>query len=417
MKVIVNEEAFAPVYYPYLTDYSQRYNVYYGGSGSGKSHFITQKLILKAIQSQRKIVVMRKIGKEVRLSVFALFEDVLKQIGLHQFCEIRRTDFTIIFPNGSVFYFRGLDDQEKIKSIAGISDFWLEEGTEFSLDDYLQIDLRLRAPMPDLQIYVSFNPTSKANWVYKHFFAEKVGEQWVPKPTPARTFILQSTYLDNPFLDESYKISVQNMIQVSDVYYKVYALGEFCSLNQTIFTNFKVGKIPNDRTSLIHIVGLDFGYTADPTALVEGFVDDVNKYIYITRELYEKGLLNNQIADRIIYMGLNKDSIIADAAEQKSIAEIKRLNIPRIVPAEKGPGSVLQGIQKLQQYTIIVDPTCTNLLIELETYAWKKDKSTGEYINEPIDAYNHLMDALRYAMQIINRNTKLKTMPKANLGL
>ena len=159
--------------------------------------------------------------------------------------------------------------------------------------------------------------------------------------------------------------------------------------------------------SLKLLLGLDFGYVNDATALVVSFLDDENKIIYIADEHYQHQLLNNQIAEVIRYKGYAKEVIIADSAEQKSIQEIKNLNIPRIKAATKGQGSILQGIQKLQQYQIIVNPKCTNIITEFENYAWKKDRRSGEYINEPIDDYNHFIDALRYSLQFVERNNTL----------
>jgi len=418
MKVRINEEAFNPIYYQYLEDYSYRYNMYMGGSGSGKSHFITQKLIIKALQSKRKILIMRKVGRTIKDSVFALMLSILQDIGLYSYCQINKTNYTVTFPNGSTFLFSGVDDPEKLKSIADITDCWLEECSEFNEDDFLQIDLRLRSPLPDNQIYLSMNPISKANWTYKRFFADKVGEQWIEKKTPPQnTFILKTTYIHNNFLPQSYIDGLESLIETNPVYYRVYALGEFVSLDKLVYTNWKVGIAPIDKANLDLIVGLDFGYVNDPSALVEAYVDKINNRIYVTREMSEKGLLNNRIAARIKDMGLAKEYIVADSAEQKSIAELKNLGISRIYPASKGKGSILQGIQKLQQYEIIVAAKCINTIAELENYSWRKDRSTSEYINEPSDNYNHCLDALRYAIQKFDKQTKLKTMNKSVLGL
>ena len=133
------------------------------------------------------------------------------------------------------------------------------------------------------------------------------------------------------------------------------------------------------------LCGLDFGYVNDPTAFICSLLDEDNKKLYVFQEFFEKGLLNNEIAQRIKELGYAKSAIVADSAEQKSIEEIKKLGIPRIKPAVKGQGSILQGIQKLKQYEIIIDPSCVNLIEEFKNYSWKKDKNTSEYINEPED--------------------------------
>ena len=160
------------------------------------------------------------------------------------------------------------------------------------------------------------------------------------------------------------------------------------------------------------MVGLDFGYVVDATAIIVSLLDEENKKLYVINEYYKTGLLNDEIAEQLKRMGLSKSTIIADSAEQKSIEEIKRCGINRIKAATKGQGSINQGIQKLQQYEIIVDSSCVNTFEELENYCWKKDKQTGEYINTPIDAYNHCLDSLRYSLQCLDDRTRLKTISK-----
>ena len=221
--------------------------------------------------------------------------------------------------------------------------------------------------------------------------------------------VLKTTYKDNKFLPKQYVDAIENMKTTNPTYYKIYGQGQFCSLDRLVFDNWKTGTI-EDTSELSLLCGLDFGYVNDPTALVVSYLDQKNNIIYIEKEMYQKGLLNNQIAQRIKYFGLAKSVIIADSAEQKSIQEIKRAGITRIRPAAKGKGSILQGIQKLQQYQIIVNPECKNIIIQFQNYSWTKDK-TGQYINQPIDKYNHCIDALRYSLQCVDIKPRLKTLP------
>ena len=144
MKLIVRKEIFNEVYLPYVEDWRHRYEVYYGGAGSGKSFFVGQKVVFKALASRRKILVLRKVGKTVKNSVFQLLLETLDQFKLRDRCKINKTDFSIELPNGSIFLCSGLDDPEKIKSITGLTDAWLEEATEFTQDDFNQIDLRMK---------------------------------------------------------------------------------------------------------------------------------------------------------------------------------------------------------------------------------------------------------------------------------
>ena len=415
MKLILHKEIFNDVYLSSLDDYSKRYEIYYGGAGSGKSVFVAQKLVKKALTDRRKILVLRKVDKTTKNSTFQLLLDTLTDWKIIDKCKINRTDFTITLPNGSVFLCCGLQDPERIKSITGLTDAWLEEATEFNQEDFNQIDLRIRHPeAKGQQIILSFNPVSKVNWCYKLFFKEAADAAMTD--FRAQCKILHTNYLDNKFLPQSYIDSLLLLKATNLDYYKIYALGEFGSLSKLVFNNWKVEEFDCTQVHGDLCVGLDFGFIADPTALVASIVDDENKKIYVFNAKSRKGLLNNEIAEMIKAEGFAKSSIIADSAEQKSIEEIKREGISRIKPATKGQGSILQGIQKLQQHQIIVHPSGAAALIEeLKNYCWEKDKKTNEYINKPIDKYNHCIDALRYSLQCMGH--KVKTMDKALLGL
>lgn len=144
-------------------------------------------------------------------------------------------------------------------------------------------------------------------------------------------------------------------------------------------------------------------------------VDEKNKKLYIINEFYQTGMINSEIAAQLTSMGLNKSTIIADSAEPKSIEELKRLGIRRIKPAMKGAGSIKAGINKVKEFEIIVDENCPHTIEELSNYSYKKDKKTGEYVDEPEDRFNHLMDSMRYGIQCIDTNCRLQTLPKGTL--
>ena len=409
MKINIHTNIFNPVYLPHLEDFSTRFLVFYGGAGSGKSHFIAQRLVYKALKDKRKILVLRKVNRTTKASTFQLLLDTINQFGITNYCVINRTDFSITLPTGSQFLCMGLDDPEKIKSITGLTDAWLEEATEFSLDDFSQVNLRVRDPKAKNQeIILSLNPVSKANWCYLHFFAENPELDEFRKTVR----IVHTTYKDNPHLPEAYVQALLMMKATNEVYYKIYALGEFGSLDKLIYNNWQKMDFDPDTIKGQPLCGLDFGYTNDPTAFTASTLVESERRIYIFKEWGGTGYLNDAIADQIKEMGFAKSIICADSAEQKSIDEIKRLGVPRIKPCVKGKGSVLQGIQKLQQYELIVHPSCVNVLEELENYAWKKDRQTNEYINEPAEGYDHYMDSLRYSLQCLDVRTQLTTMKK-----
>ena len=314
---------------------------------------------------------------------------------------------TIELPNGSTFLLKGLDDPEKIKSIVGITDCWCEETTELEAEDFDQLTLRVRDKVPNLQFFCSFNPISKRNWVYKRWFAPDV-------EIPEDTLILKTTYKDNRFLPEDYVKTLENTIKTNPTYYRIYALGEFCSLDRLVYNNWRVESFERPKGDLL--VGLDFGFRNDPSALVAAILMEDKKELYIFKEWGSTNKTNPELAKIIESMGFSKSTIIADSAEPKSIEEIKRLGISRIRPSLKGKDSIIHGIQKLQQYQIIVDPNCEGVITELENYSWKKDKQTGEYTNEPLDEFNHFLDALRYSLQCVGMG-RLRTLDKSSLGI
>ena len=422
MDIRVSKKVFNEVYIPSLLSYDTRYEVYYGGAGSGKSHFVAQKLVFKAIKEPRKVLVLRKVGRTVKQSVFQMLQDTLSFFKILDRCKVNKTDYTIELPNGSIFITTGLDDSEKIKSITSITDIWMEEATEFIQDDFNQLDLRLRHPTATgQQIILSFNPVSKVNWCYKLFFKD----EWDATETKEReemmefrqkVKILHTNYLDNRFLPQPYINSLLLLKATNPAYFTIYALGNFGSLDKLIFNNWQVQEFDYKKIKGELMVGLDFGYVNDTTALICSLLDEKNKRIYIFQEWGDTGLLNNEIAAGIKALGLNKSTIIADSAEQKSIEEIKRAGVQRIKPAIKGQGSILQGIQKLQQYEIVISPDCRKVIEEFKNYSWKKDKKTNEFINEPVDNYNHYIDALRYSLQCVENNPKVKTINKASFG-
>ena len=215
-----------PVYRSQLENYETRFNVYYGGAGSGKSYFVCQKLLLKALQEQRKVLIVRKVGRTIKQSIWALFMELIYDYMPQVISEMNKSDLTFKLVNGSSFIFTGLDDSEKIKSIQGISDIVVEEATEITLDDFTQLNLRLRSLLPNNQIHLMFNPVSKANWCFRYFFAEE---------TPPDTAIIHTTYLDNPYLPQEYIDSLLDMKNRNPAYYKIYAQGEFATLDKLVF--------------------------------------------------------------------------------------------------------------------------------------------------------------------------------------
>ncbi|VSZ18929.1 terminase large subunit [Streptococcus pneumoniae] len=390
--------------YDHLFDYDTFTEVHYGGASSGKSHGVFQKIVIKALKDwkkSRKILVLRKVGATVRDSVFADVQATLSYFGILNMCKVNMSAFRIELPNGAEFIFKGMDNPEKIKSIKGISDVVMEEASEFTLDDYTQLTLRLRDKAhKQKQIYLMFNPVSKANWVYNAFFVKK----------PKNTVVYQTTYKDNRFLDAVTRENIEELANRNEAYYKIYALGEFATLDKLVFPKYTKALLnKDDLRQITSYFGLDYGFINDPSAFMHVKIDDDHKRLYVVEEYVKKGLTNDKIAEAITSLGYAKEQIRADSAEKKSNQELRNLGISRVIDVKKGAGSVMQGIQYLLQYEWIVDERCVKTIEELENYTWKKDKATNEYINEPVDSYNHCLDAIRYAIQDKITKSKIKT--------
>ncbi|MDO4458395.1 PBSX family phage terminase large subunit [Limosilactobacillus antri] len=384
-----------------LFDYDHFIEVWYGGASSGKSHGVVQKVVLKALKHwkhPRKVLWLRKVDRTIQDSIFTDVLDCLSTWRLLPLCRVNKSNRTINLPNGAVFLFKGMDDPEKIKSIKGLSDVVMEEASEFNQDDFTQLTLRLREPKhKQRQLFCMFNPVSKLNWTYKQWFDPDV------EVDTSRVAIHQSTYKDNHFLDEDNIRTIENLKQTNPAYYKIYTLGKFATLDKLVFPEFEKRRLSIRKLSnLPSYFGLDFGYTNDETAFMHVKVDEDRHIIYVMEEYAKHGMLNSDISRMIKQMGYSKEVITADAAEPKSIAEIKRDGIYRIRPAKKGKDSIIQGISFMQQYHLVVDDRCVKTIEELENYTYKKDRQTGEYTNEPVDAYNHEIDAIRYALNEIN---------------
>lgn len=285
----------------------------------------------------------------------------------------------------------------------------MEEASEFTLNDYTQLTLRLRERKHKLkQIFLMFNPVSKLNWVYKYFFEHG-------KPMKG-VLIRQSSYKDNKFLDDMTRENLEMLATRNPAYYKIYALGEFATLDKLVFPKYEKRIISDKEVGhLPSYFGLDFGYVNDPSAFIHVKIDSDNKKLYVMSEYVKKGMLNNEIAQVINDLGYSKEKITADSAEQKSIMEIKANGIDRIVPAMKGKDSVMAGIQFISQFDIVIDERCYKTIEEFDNYTWKKDKNTDEYYNEPVDTYNHCIDALRYAVEALTIQKKHQKKDKNTL--
>ncbi len=409
INLTLSKDLFIPKFEPLLLDYSHRWEVYKGSAGSGKSYHITQKLIIRACNEKIKLLVCRRTGATIRNTCFSLFKDILSKWKIAPFCNIRETDFNIKFPNGSEIIFTGLDEETKLLSLNNIGTIWIEEAFEVPKDIVEQLNLRMRGNNKNQQIILSFNPINKNHWLYNFCEVE-----------PPESFIYShSTYKDNPFLNEEYIKSLDELETRNPAKYRVYGRGEWgVDSEGLVIQNWKTEEFDELELAskgLEHRAGMDIGWI-DPSAIIDSLYDRENKTIYVFNEFYKSGCQLSELVSAIENMELKKTRIYVDAAEPRSIQFFKKEGI-RAEGCAKGKDSVKAGLMFLQDHLIIVHPRCKHFIMELENFSYIKSKQTGEWTEDTTHEYSHAIDACRYGYSDIYTNNKLKTMNKAALGL
>lgn len=383
------KQAVNPKFFPYLMNHS-RYEIHWGGAGSGKSVYIAQKILIRILVGYQtgvihKFLCIRKTGPSIRKSVYALFKGLINDWNLNDIVNINKSELSFYFNNGSEILCQGLDDVEKIKSIYDITSIWCEEANELSKNDLLQLDLRLRGRTKSYkQIICSFNPISKLIFLYDMFFV-------TPKQD---SVVVHSTYRDNKFLDAEYIATLENLKNEDPTYFQIYSEGQWGVLKDVIYNNYvTVDKFPEKKFKEI-VCGLDFGYNA-PSALVR--VGDYDNNFYIEELLYETKLTNNDLIERLklsIPKKFRRKYIIyADTAEPARISEINRAGFV-CKPSDK---SVKDGIDYVKRNKLLIHQNSTNLLKEISGYKYKEDKD-GNVLDIPLSWNDHLMDSMRYCM-------------------
>lgn len=412
----ISKKIFSPHFYPYLFDYSHRWNIFMGGAGSGKSHFVIQKLIIKACQSKRKVCMCRRYGTTINNSIWDLTKQMLRQLKLLDQCSVNKSERSITLPNGSMIIMLGLDDEEKLLSINGVTDFFIEEIFEVPQEIVDQIDLRLRAKAPNLQIYGCFNPISPHHWL--HGFCE--GDK-----QPADLFYDRSNYKDNPFLPQSYVDSLESLKTRNPNKYRIFAEGNWgTDLDGLVFKHINfinshdidVNAMLKDKSWQVRC-GMDIG-ELDPTAIAVSLFNERTQALYLIKEFYQRGATLDEMYEAIINLGIQKQKIYVDSASPQVISYLKSKGI-NAQPCIKGAGSVEARISYLQNLDIyVLVDSCPNAQIEFENFVYLKDKKTNVYTNKTDHTYSHLCcDALGYSICDIYSANRVKILDKSSLRL
>lgn len=389
-----------------------RYRAVKGSRASKKSKTSALWYIANLSKEKYKeanLLVIRKTFRTLKDSCFAELKWAINRLGLQNQWVAKESPLEIVnVETGQKIFFRGLDDPLKVTSITvdvGVLCWlWIEEAYEIMQEsDFDTIDESIRGEVPEglfKQITLTFNPWNEHHWIKKRFF---------DAPPDPDILAITTNYLCNEWLDEADKKVFERMKKQNPRRYRVAGLGDWGIVDGLVYENwheqiFSLKQIQEQHPDLKSGFGLDYGFTNDPSAAFIGFVDLETHTIYVWDEMYEKGLSNKKIYDTLCKMGYGKDRFTAESAEPKSNAELKSYGM-RVKGAEKGKDSVNNGIQWIQDCTIIIHPRCVNFLTEISNYTWEKDKF-GNKLNVPIDDFNHLMDAMRYGLEQYIRNNK-----------
>ena len=441
-----NKQAHNTIYLPAIIgkgykkfwNHKGRYRVCKGSRASKKSKTSALWFIYHMMKHPlANTLVVRKTYRTLKDSCFTELKWAVNRLGVEHLWQFKESPLEATYkPTGQKIYFRGLDDPLKVTSITvevGVLCWlWIEEAYEITSEaDFDMLDESIRGECPEglwKQITLTFNPWNERHWIKHRFFDDLIGfdaegiprykDRKEPVSDDGEILAITTNYTVNEWLDKADLDVFERMKKNNPRRYAVAGLGNWGIVDGLIYENWKeqsfefiTKKELNWRTSegeplpenyvisddLISVFGLDFGYTNDPSSLFCGMLDKTNKKLYVFDEMYEKGMSNKRIFETVTAMGYKKERITADCAEPKSIDELKGMGL-KVTAAVKGRDSINNGIQWIQDLEIIIHPRCVNSITEISNYTWQQDKF-GKKLNEPIDDFNHLMDAMRYALE------------------
>jgi phage terminase large subunit len=358
-------------------DSKAKIQLHQGSARSGKSFALIQYLIVKALSETLLISVVRKTFPALRTSAIRDFKDIMKSMGLWDDNRWMATEHTYTFDNDSVIEFFSTDSAEKLKGLRR-NILWCDEANELSSEQFMQLAIRTTG-----QIILSYNPSfSPKHWIIKELSVRD----------DVQTYI--TTYKDNPYLPLEQVRFIEKYKETNPRYWMTYGLGQFAVNEKQIYDFEVVDEFDFDTAEFV-CFGLDIGYVSDPTALIALWKS--GDKIIVNEHIYQKGLITAEILSILKENVDSRDIIIVDSSEPRLIDEIKKGGFPLARGVKKGKDSVNWGIDLVKKYRIVVPKANTNLIEELYSYEWVDD-GNGGVTNTPVDANNHLLDAMRYAV-------------------
>lgn len=376
-----------------------RYDVCKGSRASKKSKTTALRIIYNMMKyDQSNTLVVRKTYRTLKDSCFTDLKWAAKRLEVENLWEFKYSPLEATYlPTGQKILFRGLDDPLKVTSITVEYGYlcwaWLEESYEITSEkDFDTLDESIRGELPPhlwKQWMITFNPWNEHHWLKKRFFDAE---------NDPDILAITTNYKCNEWLDEADLRLFENMKKNNPRRYQVAGLGNWGIVDGLVYENWKEEEYTLDQVvNCDSVDGIDFGYTNDPAAVFIGFIDTEHKKLYVWDEVYKKGLSNKRLYEEIESLHYQKKSYTADCAEPKSIDELRGYGL-RVEKSQKGKDSIMHGIQYIQDFEIIIHPRCVNFITEIGNYTWDEDR-LGNKINRPIDDFNHLMDAMRYAVE------------------
>lgn len=406
----------------------QFYRVVKGSRGSKKSRTTALNFIYRIMRYPwSNLLVVRRYSNTNHDSTYTVLKWAINRLGVKELFKCNEGKPEIVYkPTGQKILFRGLDDPLKVTSVdvdTGILSWaWFEEAYEIETADKFETvveSIRGKYDDPEFfkQITITFNPWSEHHWLKAMFFD--------PKTRKRDVFARTTTFRCNEWLDDQDKQRYLDLYRTNPRRAKIVCDGGWGVAEGLVFENytvegFDVAKVVKEADGVGH--GMDFGFTHDPTTFAEAAINLKTKDIYIYKELYQQGMMTDDILKWIKDNGFMKTDISADSAEPRLIAELRAKGVRRIHGSQKGKDSIDSGINFLQGFRIHILPSCVNAIEEFNTYAFGQDKD-GNWLNKPVDANNHFIDALRYALEqyIIpatkrpSRKKQAKTLRKMGL--
>jgi phage terminase large subunit len=356
----------------------KRIKVHQGGTRSGKTYAICQYLIYRMTSSSKPLTIsiVRKTLPSLKGSVQRDLFEILDNLGILFIGQHNKSENTYTFGN-HVIEFLSVDEPQKIRGRKR-NICYCNEVNELDFEDFRQLLMRTTDEM-----ICDFNPSDPVHWIYDEVIMRDDCDTWI------------TTYQDNKFLAKELVQEIERLRARDPDYWRIYGEGKRAVFShRQIFQNWTF--IDHAEFPPLDDVfyGLDFGYSQDPTAIVE--ISKVNDKLYIHEICYQKGMTNRDIADFLKERGLNEQIIYCDAAEPKSIEELRQMDI-WAKPAIKGEGSIKAGISLIKEHDVFISNESKNLIKEYNSYFWEQLKDET-IINKPIDKWNHLMDAIRYGV-------------------